>query len=126
MTDGADRLGVEVVTRVLRAEGDEAKDLLEVVVALLETVLPGQVRVERTSRLRGHRVEVVEVELGDRRFGMRSDRGITASVASVVRGVVLKTDQISVDAWIEQFAQALSDEADRNADARAALARLAV
>lgn len=121
-----DRLGFAVVTRVLAAEGGEARDLLEEVVRLLESVLPGQVEVRRASRLRGHRVEEVEAELGDRRFTLQNGRRITASVANVVRGVVLKTEEVGVDRWIELFAHALADEADRNADARAALARLAV
>jgi len=121
-----DRLGFEVVTRVLSAEGREARDLLEEVVRLLEAVLPDQCEVERASRLRGRKVEAVRIEIGDRRFEMTCGTHIAASISNVVRGVVLKTEEISVDAWITQLAEALSREAERNSAARAALARLAL
>lgn len=121
-----DRLGFEVVTRVLSAEGREARDLLEEVVRLLEAVLPDQCEVERASRLRGRKVEAVRVEIGDRRFEMTCGTHIAASISTVVRGVVLKTEEISVDAWITQLAEALTREAERNSAARAALARLAL
>ena len=41
----------------------------------------------------------------------------------VVRGIVLKTDQIPMEQWIEELAESLAQEASRSAQAHSALAR---
>jgi hypothetical protein len=43
--------------------------------------------------------------------------------AKVVRGIVLKTDQLPLDQWIEELAEALAEVAASSAQARSALER---
>ncbi len=43
--------------------------------------------------------------------------------AKIVRGIVLKTEQIPVDQWIEELSEALAEVAGQSAQGRAALER---
>jgi hypothetical protein len=49
---------------------------------------------------------------------------VVAHIATIVRGITLKTEDQPVDVWVEQLAHALSEEAQRSMASHEALSRL--
>ena len=120
-------LQVEMLAASLRADTTDLNAFLEALATKLEGALPGRTQVVRHSSLfsREHPVREIAVALGDTQYRvMRERQGfMTTSRAKVVRGIVLKTDQIPMEQWIEELAQELAMEAARSAQSRAALER---
>ena len=58
---------------------------------------------------------------------MREKRGaITARQMKIVRGVVLKTEEVAVDQWVQNLAAALANFAEKNSRTRAALQKFVI
>jgi hypothetical protein len=70
-------------------------------------------------------VKEIAVTLGDYQYRASRERQgpIMTQRAKVVRGIVLKTDQVPLDQWIEELAGALAEVAASSAQARSALER---
>lgn len=112
----------------LRADASDARALAEALAAKLSEALPSQTRTRsKAARLlsRDKRLEQVEVQLGDETFVL-SLAGQTAqtSVAKTVGGVVIKRQQLPLDAWLDALSEALGAEAERSEAARLSLERL--
>jgi hypothetical protein len=111
----------------LRADASDARTLAEALAAKLGEALPEQTKVRRQGGLlsRGKRLESVEVQLGEEIFvlSLAGDRS-QASRAKAVRGVVIKRQELALDAWLEALSDALSVEAERSESARLSLERL--
>jgi hypothetical protein len=112
----------------LRADASDARALAEALAAKLGEALPGQTRIRRQGgRLlsREKRLERVEVQLGEETFvlSLSGDRAET-SRAKTVRGVVIKRQELPLDAWLEALSEALGAEAQRSEAARLSLERL--
>ena len=125
MGDGA--IDVELVAASLRASSSDLKTFVEVLADKLETALPGRVRVERkATRFLGKekRVERIQCELGETRYLLSIQAGVEARRAKTVRGVVLKTEELTLDAWLGALAQDLAEEAQSSEHAQQALQQL--
>jgi hypothetical protein len=113
----------------LRADGTDLRISVEVLAAKLESSLPGRTRVERRGGgLLGRgekRVREIQVELGstsgtayqltidgDRVEGFRERKS---------GGIAIKREALDPDAWIAALTAELQAEAQRSAEARAAL-----
>ena len=112
----------------LRADASDARALAEVLAAKLGEALPDQTRTRRRSgRLlsREKRLEGVEVQLGEETFvlSLSGERAETTR-AKTVRGVVIKRQELPLDAWLEALSDALGAEAERSEAARLSLERL--
>jgi hypothetical protein len=111
----------------LRADASDSRALAEALAEKLSDALPDQTRTQRRGRLlsREKVLERVEVDLGDETFVL-SLSGATAetSRAKTVRGVVIKREQMTLDAWLEALGEALSAEAERSEASRLSLERL--
>jgi hypothetical protein len=118
-------LQVEMLAASLRADSTDLKAFLEGLASKLQGALPHQTSVTRHSSLfsREHPVKEIVVVLGDNQYRIARERQgpLMASRAKVVRGIVLKTDQIPVEQWIEELAEELALEAARSSQALAAL-----
>lgn len=123
--DGVD---VEQLAATLRASSSDLKIFVEVLADKLEQALPGRVQVERRgTRFLGKekRVERVQCQLGDQRYVLVARDGtVDTQRATAVRGVVLKTDQIPLDEWLDALAGDLAAEAQTSERARLALQQL--
>src|SRR5438309_1432104 len=121
-------LGFEVLASSLRADMSDTKAFLGALAEKLGGALPQQCVVERKGSLfsKEKHVHRVSVELGEHRYLIEhaSHGGLRASRAKVVRGIALKTDELTVDAWIDELSRDLSSHAARNSQARQALERL--
>ena len=120
-------LQVDLLAASLRADTTDLKAFLEVLAVKLEGALPDQTMVTRQSKLfsREHPVREIAITLGDYQYRIsREQQGpVTTLRAKVVRGIVLKTDQLPMEQWIEELAEGLAAHAGQNAQARSALER---
>ena len=120
-------LQMEMLAASLRADSTDVKAFLEALASKLSGSLPNQTTVTRHSGLfsREHPVKEILVTLGDYQYRISRDRQgpVMTQRAKVVRGIVLKTEQIPMEQWIEELAGALAEVASNNAQARVALER---
>ena len=112
----------------LRADASDSRALAEALADKLGDALPDQTRTYRkATRLlsREKRLERVEVQLADETFVLTlTGAGAETVRAKTVRGVVIKRQELSLDAWLDALSQALSAEAERSETARRSLERL--
>jgi len=120
-------LQMELLAASLRADSSDTKAFLEALATKLEGSLPDRTTVTRHSSLfsRDHPVKEIAVLLGDYQYRIGRERQgpIMAQRAKVVRGIVLKTEQIPMEQWIEELAGELAQVAASSAQARSALER---
>ena len=124
-----DGLGFELLAASLRADETDARAFLAALATKLEGALPAQTRVERArdGLFKGTtHVARITVELGGLRYTLSAGKrgGLEASRAKVVGGVVIKTEGLGVETWIDALARDLAAYAESSASARAALERL--
>lgn len=117
-------IDVDLLSASLRSSSSDLKVFVEVLADKLEEALPGRVQVERrATRFLGKekRVEQIQCELGDERYVLSTRNGIATRRAKAVRGVVLKTEELSLDEWLDGLAHRLADEARTSEQAQVAL-----
>ena len=115
----------ELLAASLRADSTDLDVFIPTLATKLCGALPEQVEVERRGFLGRGRVRRVRVFVGGQRYELRYDRGqVRASRARVVRGIVLKTEELALDEWIDALSRDLADEAGTSERSRLALERL--
>jgi hypothetical protein len=124
----ADAADVELLAASLRASSSDLSAFVEVLADKLEDALPGRVKVgRRPTRFLGKqkRVERLECELGGQRYLLAARDGVVeARRATAVRGVVLKTEELPLEEWLDALARDLAEEARTSESAQLALQRL--
>lgn len=119
--------GFELLAASLHADAGDIKAFTEALASKFEGALPAQTQVERKGGMlsREKRVGRVTVDLGDQRYQLDVDRGrLTPRICRVVRGIVLKTEEVPLERWIDNLSQRLGEEAEHSEQARLALERL--
>ena len=123
-----DDLGFELLASSLRADAGDIKAFMEALATKLEGALPGQTMVQRKSEglfSKTRRVHQISVDMGDQRFELTTQGGrVVPTRCKCVRGIVLKTEQIPLDEWIDDLSRHLTQDAQRSEQARLALERL--
>jgi hypothetical protein len=113
----------------LRADGTDLRISVEVLASKLESSLPGRTRVERRGGGllgRGEKhVRQIQVELGSG-SGTRYQLEIDGDRVEGFRerksgGIAIKREPLDPDQWITALTEELQAEAQRSAEARAAL-----
>jgi hypothetical protein len=113
----------------LRADGTDLRISVEVLASKLESSLPGRTRVERRGGGllgRGEKhVRRIQVDLGSD-SGTRYELSIDGDRVEGFRerksgGIAIKREALDPDAWIAALTEELQAEAQRSAEARAAL-----
>jgi len=117
----------ELFAASLRADKTELKTFLDALAIKLEGSLPDYTRVTRQGSFFSHErpVKEIVVSLGEYqyRIGREKQGSLIAVCAHMVRGIVLKTEQTTVDQWIDELSEALAQLASHSAQSRAALER---
>ena len=125
MTDELDlSLQVDVLAAALQMDHQESGDLLEFLAKKLELTLPQQTTVVRAGGLfaKSHPVKEITVRFNDYHYQIARQQGsLSAKVMKLVRGVVLKTTEVSVEQWTEEISQQLVQLAQHSAQTRSAL-----
>jgi hypothetical protein len=117
----------DLVAAELRADEADLDAYVEALAVKLEGVLPTHTVVERGRQgLRGSkRVRRIETTVLDRRYTLaRAADRLDARCAHVVRDVVLKSEELELEAWVERLAQDLVAHAAESERGRDALERL--
>jgi hypothetical protein len=118
----------DLLAASLRASSGDLGTFVNVLAAKLEDAMPERVQVERrpTRFLSRHkRVERIELRLGEHRYLLAvHGAAVDTRRAKVVREVVLKTEPLPLDAWIDALARDLAGEARQSERSRLALERL--
>ena len=120
-------LDLELLAASFREDLGDVNAFVEGLAAKLEELLPTRVRVDRKrGGFRGPKlVQRIEFDAGDRRLELRYDgRSVETRNSRLSGGIVLKSDTVTVDVWLEALGQAVADEAQRSAATRQALERL--
>ena len=118
--------GFELVAASLRADATDLAAFVEALAVKLEGALSGSVRVERRGGVfsREKRVRRISVTLAETRYDLERDDGsLRTSRSSEVRGIVIKSEPLDLDAWIEALSRHLSEQARESERARIALER---
>jgi hypothetical protein len=120
-----DDLSLQVVAATLRSGQEDLGAFLGQLAGRLGKALPGRVRLGRSWRGVRREVRSVEVDLANHRYLLRlgTDR-LDASVATVVRDVVVRTERVGLDAWVESLSADLMRLAEESLATRLALERL--
>ena len=125
--EASDGMDVDLLAASLRSSSSDLATFVEVLADKLEDALPGRVQVERRGRFmsKDKRVERLQCTLGDERY-LLAARGGTVETrrAKAVRGVVLKTEALPLEQWIDALARDLAAEARTSEQARLALEQL--
>ena len=117
----------DLLAASLRADAVDLKAFVEALAVKLGESFPQRVEIERKGGFLGgkQRVRRVAVTLGDNEYELRSDDGhVVCQRRNVVRGIALKTEQLSLEQWIDALAAGLVDEAGKTESDRGALERL--
>lgn len=121
-------LSFDLVVSSLRADAVDTRSLVEALATKLERALPADTQVQRKATKllsRDKRVTRIDVRVGDisYRLLIEGDRAQTRRSTSS-RGIVLKSEELTLDAWLDALAATLQAEAQRSESARLALERL--
>jgi hypothetical protein len=112
----------------LRASSGDLRTFVDVLADKLDRALPGRVNVERRAvRLlsKQKRVTAIELDLGDTRYLLAAQGGaVETRCATAVRGIVLKSAVVPLDAWIDRLLRELAGEARTSEQSRIALEQL--
>ena len=118
----------EFVVASLRADAADTRSLVEALATKLERALPAETDVDRKPRKllsRAKQVTRIDVRLGDFTYALRmeGDRAHTER-SRTSGGIVIKSEQLSLDAWLAALGDTLRAEAQRSESTRLALERL--
>jgi hypothetical protein len=117
----------DLLAASLRADAVDLKAFVEALAVKLSGSFPQRVHVERKGGFLGgkQRVRRLAVTLGDNEYELESDDGkIACHRRNVIRGIALKTEQLSLEQWIDALAAGLLDEAGKTESDRVALERM--
>jgi len=120
---------LDLLAASLRADSSDTRAFVEGLALKLEQTLPGAVHVYRwRTRLLGPKVvRRIRIDAGERRFELRAAEGtIETTSARLSGGIVLRTEALDVEAWLDALGEALAREAQRSEKTRQALERLLI
>ena len=122
-----DGLDIDLLAASLRADVSDLGAFVEALASKLEDAVPAGVQVtRRRAGLFGpKRVSRISLDAGDQRLELRADGGrVETRCARLSGGIVLKSQALGTDAWLDALSRALADEARSSQTTRQALQRL--
>jgi hypothetical protein len=129
MPDEPESVDLDLIAASLRADTSDLDAFVESLAVKLEDAIPKGVRVDRRrSGMRGpKRVRQIAVDLADQRLELRNQgASLQTRRAKLSGGIVLKSEQLDIDAWLEALGVALAADARRSETTRQALERLLI
>jgi hypothetical protein len=121
--------GFDLVAASLRADTTDLVAFVEALATKLEGALPGDVVVERKgggvlSRGSKH-VRRISVGMEEGRYDLEwAGAQLQTSRCSEVRGIVIKSERLGLDEWIDALSRELTERAQQSERSRVAIQRL--
>ncbi len=118
---------IGVAAALAKQYAADQRAFLESLAQMLTHALPDQTEIERRGGLFARKtVSRVTVSLGDFQYQLEDapHGDLRATLNHIVRGIVLKKEEIAVPQWVEEISAALEERAQTNAAAKDALQRL--
>jgi hypothetical protein len=129
VADGSDPAGLaaDIAAGLAREYAGDREMFLSLLVESLRPALGERLRVERAGGWfrRDGPIRRIELDLDADRFALLVGKGgaLSATRCRVVRGIALKTEELSVEAWLQAVAEAVAEYARTHAEALEALKR---
>jgi hypothetical protein len=120
-------IDIDLVTASLRADASDLRAFVEALAVKLEDAAPGAVSVDRRREgmLGPKRVRRITLDAGGQRLELRADGGsVQTQCARLSAGIVLKSEELSMDEWLHTLSAALAEQARSSQTTRQALQRL--
>jgi hypothetical protein len=121
---------LDLIAASLRLDTSDIESSLTALAELLRSISPTGVKVRKRKKALFSKETVVEeisIRLGDQVYAItnsKSPNPIVCSRSKIVRDIVIKTDELTMDKWAASLAQQAALEAERSAESRAALNRI--
>jgi hypothetical protein len=117
---------LDLLAAALRADTADLKAFVEILARKLTDSFPSRVTVQRKGLPGTTRpVRSLAVTFAENQFELDNDKGQVATRRRrMVRGVALNTEELRLDAWIDQLSAALVEEAGHSENDRLALQQL--
>jgi hypothetical protein len=116
-----------MAARLLQDYAGDRQMFLQLLALALQDALGERLKVKRGGGwlARSRPVESIEVELDDDRYALAVGRGgkLAATRTRVVRGIDLRTDEMSVENWLTALSEALFRYGQQHAESLEALRR---
>ena len=120
-------LEADVFAATLEKGLQESQDLLEYLARKFEGPLSAMMTVRRGGGLfsKEHPVEEITLRFHEQHFQITRDRRgfFSPKILKEVRGIVLKTTQVTVEEWLQKLAQELARQAETSLSSRQVLSR---
>jgi hypothetical protein len=120
--------GFDLVAASLRADTTDLNAFVEALAVKLEGALPDSVRVDRKGGgllSREKRVRRISIGMDEARYDLeRVGESIEASRCNEVRGIVIKSERLGLDEWIDALSRELTTRAQQSERSMLALQRL--
>ena len=120
--------GFDLVAASLRADTTDLNAFVEALAVKLEGALPDSVRVDRKGGgllSRQKRVRRISIGMDEARYDLeRNGESIEASRCNEVRGIVIKSERLGLDEWIDALSRELTSRAQQSERSMLALQRL--
>lgn len=128
MDDDLDKaLQVDVLARMLKAEKQQAAELVETLAKMLSAALPEHTTIKRGGFVLSKNRPVTELSVVFETVGfqiLKSKHGtVSAKEQKIVRGIALKSSDIDLEKCIDSILSELAGLAESNAIAKSALNR---
>jgi hypothetical protein len=123
-------LQLDVLAASLRSDTAQSKDMLEQLAKMLQAAVPDGVTITRGGWFMSKErpIEELNVKFDDYQYQIvRQKHGsMVARSMKLVRGVVLKTNEVSVEKCIEDILASLKEMSEKNAQTRRALNKFVI
>lgn len=120
-------LKLGVAAAMAKAYAADQRGFIEGLARTLGDAMPGQVRVTRGGGLfgLGRAVREISLQLRECRLSLKAapHGSVVAQRTLSKRGIDLRTDDVPVESWIQEVAEAVQEHARESGEAAAALRR---
>jgi hypothetical protein len=120
-------LAAGMAAGLTREYAGDREMFLSVLVETLQPALGERLRVERSGGWfrRGGPIRRLQVDLGEQHYVLEVGKGgaLSATCSRIVRGIALRTDELSVEDWLRTVTEALAECARTHREALEALKR---
>ena len=121
-------LAVDVLAASLQMDKQESGDLLEFLAKKLQQSLPKNTQIQRGGFFGMGAIKQITIRFDENYYQINRERygSFTPKIIKVVRGVVIKTTEISMEQWNNELALELSRLAQRSSEMRNALSKFVI